>query len=252
MTLDERKRMLSALGLVDWQPRVDGALAPTASRVPTPVAAVEAQTTAAPTDVETSAETRPAAAASHSVAEESAPVPALEPEPALFEAFKLEEPAAADESASPPKLRPSFDVTISERPRSRPGSPKPPPDEPSEGVAEPRAKVAAVRPDLADVAFRRAAKLQKTIKRRAAVIAGLELLLGRLHIVLRERLFGRRRGGGVGVSHGALARDVGRGAQWLALYPSGGVRAVYVVSDAPRDLEKLATWCTLLPSISLT
>ena len=31
--------------------------------------------------------------------------------------------------------------------------------------------VAAVRPDLADVAFRRAAKLQKTIKRRAAVIA---------------------------------------------------------------------------------
>merc|ERR1712169_44915 len=31
--------------------------------------------------------------------------------------------------------------------------------------------VAAVRPDLADMAFRRAAKLQKTIKRRSAVIA---------------------------------------------------------------------------------
>ena len=81
MTLDERKRMLSALGLVDWQPRVDGALAPTASRAPTPVAAVEAQTTAAQTDVETSADTRPTAAASHSVADESAPRPAPEPEP---------------------------------------------------------------------------------------------------------------------------------------------------------------------------
>ena len=81
MTLDERKRMLSALGLVDWQPRVDGALAPTASRAPTPVAAVDAQTTAAQTDVETSADTRPAVAASHSVADESAPRPAPEPEP---------------------------------------------------------------------------------------------------------------------------------------------------------------------------